>query len=360
MTDVVVINIATLKKVGIKTGEYVYGIALYKTKLAILHEKKVTLYQVNVKNDGNSLLYTYQQRLSLIEPSKNPKEVQFEQMFGLHSGIGALATKHATESKLKQGRLLVGLNHVVLVAETYLDVYSFESLSSRNKKRQLFFYEHILYAQLLAGKPSNEGVLVALQNGSFYLVYIETAFKSELLTVGRKQAAELAQVETSLLRNYLAIVCGQSCCVYSLSERAKVYEKKNAVSICFNSFYNDFLFVRNLDHSGTLVLLNYNKTSSASTGAKQSVITSKVVGVFTERLLRFDRNMVFSVDDKNHIQRKDVSLQQLFIELLHRHDIQKALDVARLGVPPSEWRKLGITALHSKSFVCLFVLNSLR
>jgi len=291
MTDVVVQQLVSEKKVKIRCKDYVKKIAIYKDRLAVQLPEKIMVYDLSYDD-------TYEMKYKLREK----------------------ITK-----KLDCNLLVVTSCNIVLCQEKKLQLYDFGG----RRLREWVLESVIRYIKAVGGPcdPPGEALLVGLKNGAVVKIFIDNPFPVHLV----KLTSAVRCLDLSASRGKLAVVDeNQDCIVYRLDtdQREQLFTEQNANSIAWNTEYEDMLCFSGAGH-----VLNI-KTGTFP--CHQQRLQGFVVG--------FKGSKIFCL---HHVamQTIDVPQSASLYRYLEKKDFDNAYKIACLGVTEGDWRMLATKAL---------------
>jgi len=289
MTDIVVQHLITDQRVRIKCRDYVKKVALYKNRLAVQHPDKIVVYELTNELDPFDLRYRVRDKIS-----------------------------HKIDCNL----LVVTSLHVILCHDRKLQLFDF----SGKKEKEWVLESVIRYMKVVGGAPGREGLLVGLQSGDIYRVFVDNPFPIPLI----KHRACIRCLDLSMSREKLAVVdTDGDCVVYDLRTGEEMYTEPNATSVAWNAEHEDMLCFSNSD------ILSIKTGSFPVHQQPMQGITVGFKGskIFCLKALAMETvDVPQSTSLYNYLQIKDFSM---------------AYKVACLGVTEADWRFLALTALQA-------------
>ena len=291
MTDVVIQQLVTEKKLRIRCKDYVKKIAIYRDRLAVQLPDRVMIYELGY-DDGYEMKHKLKERIA---------------------------------KKLECNLLVVTSNHVVLCLDKKLILYNFAGVWLR----EWVLESGIRYIKVVGGPVECEALIVGLRNGTVSKIFIDNTFPIFLV----KLESPVRCLDLSASRSKLAVVDeNQNCIVYRLDTKEMLFQESNACSIAWNSEYEDMLCF-----SGSAGL-------SIKTGnfpVHQQKLLGFVVG--------FKGSKIFCLHFVS-MHTIDVPQSASLYRYLEQKDYTSAYQIACLGVTENDWRMLAMQALTDLNF----------
>nr|XP_018910721.1 PREDICTED: intraflagellar transport protein 122 homolog [Bemisia tabaci] len=287
MTDVIIHNLLLNQKVRIKCSCLVKKIGIYKHRLAVQLPERVTIYE-----------------LYLGEPENMRYRV-----------------KAKINKQLDCTLLVVCSEHLIVCQEKRIESLNFDGII----EREWLLDSLIRYIRVIGGAPGKEGLLVGLKSGQVLKIFLDNPFPVKLI----KASAGIRCLDLSLYKRKLAVVDeNNQCCVYDLSSKEICYKEANAISVVWNSNFEDML---SFSGNGTLNLKVNNFP------IHRQKLAGFVVGLWGSK--------VFSLNSSS-IEVIEVPLSKSMYQYVEKSMFREAYLVACLGVTDSDWRFLAEAALE--------------
>eukprot|EP01064_Diplonema_japonicum_P000248 TRINITY_DN10184_c2_g1_i1.p1 TRINITY_DN10184_c2_g1~~TRINITY_DN10184_c2_g1_i1.p1 ORF type:complete len:1221 (+),score=188.38 TRINITY_DN10184_c2_g1_i1:64-3726(+) len=291
MTDVVIQQLVTDKRLKIRCKDYVKKIAIYRDRLAVQLPDKVMVYE---------LCY----------------DDAYEMKHKLKERIG---------KKLDCNLLVVTSMHIVLCLDKKLILYNFAG----HWQREWVLESGIRYIKVVGGPVECEALLVGLRNGTVSKIFIDNTFPIHLV----KLESPVRCLDLSASRNKLAVVDeNQNCVVYSLDNKELLFQETNANSIAWNSEYEDMLCF-----SGNSFL----NIKTGTFPVHQQKLQGFVVGFKGSKIFCLHFVAMHTID---------VPQSASLYRYLEKKDFTSAYQIACLGVTENDWRMLAMQALTDLNF----------
>jgi len=291
MTDVIIQQLVTEKKLRIRCKDYVKKIAIYKDRLAVQLPDRVMIYELYY-DDSYDLKHKLKERIM---------------------------------KKLDCNLLVVTSMHIVLCQEKKLQLHNFVGV----KQREWILESVIRYIKVVGGPIEREALLVGLKNGLVLKIFIDNPFPIQLI----KLQSPVRCLDLSASRMKLAVVDeNANCLVYQLKTKELLFQELNANSIAWNTEYEDMLCF-----SGNGVL----NIKTGNFPVHQQKLQGFVVGFKGSKIFCLHFVAMHTID---------VPQSASMYRYLERRDYQHAYQIACLGVTENDWRTLAIQALGGLSF----------
>eukprot|EP00906_Rhabdomonas_costata_P031099 RCo043952 len=291
MTDVLIQQLVTEKKLRIRCKDYVKKIAIYKDRLAVQLPDRVMVYELYY-DDSYEMRYKLKERIM---------------------------------KKLECNLLVVTSMHIVLCQEKKLQLYNFMG----GKQREWVLESVIRYIKVVGGPVEREALLVGLKNGTVLKIFIDNPFPIHLI----KLSFPVRCLDLSASRMKLAVVDeNANCLVYHLKNKELIFQESNANSIAWNTEYEDMLCF-----SGNGVL----NIKTGNFPVHQQKLQGFVVGFKGSKIFCLHFVTMHTID---------VPQSASMYRYLEKKDYTSACKIACLGVTENDWRTLAIQALSGLNF----------
>lgn len=287
MTDVVVQQLTTDRKLKFSCRDYIKKVAIYKERLAIQLSDRIVVY-----------------------------EIFFDDQFELRH-----KEKEKIRKKLECSLLCVTASNLILCQDKRLTSYDFHG----NKRREWSMESVIRYIKVVGGLADREALLVGLKDGQILKIFIDNAFPSLLL----KLTVPVRCLDLSASRAKLAVVDENNLLqVFYLANRNElVFQEANIMAVAWNSDYEDMMC-----YTG-------NNLLSIKTGALpayQQRMQGLVVGFKANKVFTLHMSVMTTVD---------VPHSHALYRYVERREFDAAYRVACLGVTEGDWKMLGTHAM---------------
>eukprot|EP01028_Stygiella_incarcerata_P008814 TRINITY_DN3952_c0_g1_i1.p1 TRINITY_DN3952_c0_g1~~TRINITY_DN3952_c0_g1_i1.p1 ORF type:complete len:1238 (-),score=308.25 TRINITY_DN3952_c0_g1_i1:116-3280(-) len=288
MTDVVVQHLVTKEELRIPCRNLVKKIALYKDRLAVQLPDYVMVYRTFV---DESL------------------ELKYKVM-------------HKIPQKRECNLLVVTSRHIFLCLEKRLLLLNFEGAVVR----EWIMGAIIRYIKVIGGPPGREGLLVGLRSGDILKVFVDNAFPIDVY----KMRESIRCLDMSSSKEKLAAVDEKNhLVVYDIKQGKVLHEFDGATSVSWNSEYEDMLCYSE-GHDVVILTANFAPVHQKMQGF--------VVG--------FKGSKVFCLQHTT-MNTVDIPQSHALYKFLERKDVERAYEIACLGVTDEDWMALGVASLHS-------------
>ncbi|KAL9653142.1 hypothetical protein ABK040_006358 [Willaertia magna] len=296
MTDVIVQDLVSDKKITIRCKDYVKKIAIYKDRLAIQLKNRIHILELlQVKTTDNET------------GEENDEDIQYR----------------ITDKIFKDfdcNLMVITYGSLILCQDKEIQMYDFKG----NLQRIWELDTSIKYLKVIGGPPFKESLLVGLANGVVLKVFVDNPFPIQLL----KHDYSIRCLDLNMTRRKLALVDqNNDLIVYDLKEKKYIYQEKNAEGVAWNSEHENMLC-----YSGNGVL----NIKTENFPVHQHKLQGLVVG--------FTGSKVFSLHLVS-MSTIDIPQSATLFRYVEKADFQEAYKIACLGVTESDWRLLGIQAL---------------
>jgi len=291
LTDIVVQHLVNEHKTRIKCKDLVQKVSIYKNRLAVQMPEKIYIYVVSTDD---------------------------------HSGMKYKLYKKIMK-KFVCSLLVVTSANLLLCQENKLILVDFEG----ETQREWVFESLIKYVKPFGGAPKREGLLIGLQNGDAFQVFIDNPFPIQLV----RQSAPIRIVDISLSRRKLAVVDENSVLnVYDLATKELLYQEMNVVSAAWNTDMDDLLAYS----GGGLLSIRMGNLPATTQRMNGFIVGFKGSKLF----FLYNYNMVTM----------DIPQTSSLIKYIENKDFKSAYQVACLGITEQDFKSLGIEALQNGDF----------
>jgi intraflagellar transport protein 122 len=289
MTDVVITHLTTGQKAKIKCRDQVLKISVYKYRLAVQLPERCIVYELFHDENGD-MHYRIKEKIV------KPNECTLFEVTALH-----LITAH----------------------ENRVMIYNYTG----EKEREWTLDANVRVMKLIGGPRGKEGVLVGTADGSVLKIFIDSPFHIPLL----KTSSPVLQLDLNLTRKKVAVVCeSRVLSVYDLRSQEVEFTEQNAENVAWNAELEDML------------CFSYGNSVSIKVSdfpCVQQTAVGQVLGVRGSRVYLFDS----ATCDLNELE---VHLGTFIDRYVENGAYDKAYRLASLGIPESDWKKLGADALE--------------
>jgi intraflagellar transport protein 122 len=289
MTDVVITHLTTGQKAKIKCRDQVLKISVYKDRLAVQLPERCIVYELFHDENGD-MHYRIKEKIV------KPIECTLFEVTALH-----LITAH----------------------ENRVMMYNYTG----EKEREWTLDANVRVMKLIGGPRGKEGVLVGTADGSVLKIFIDSPFHIPLL----KTSSPVLQLDLNLTRKKVAVVCeSRVLSVYDLRSQEVEFTEQNAENVAWNAELEDML------------CFSYGNSVSIKVSdfpCVQQTAVGQVLGVRGSRVYLFDS----ATCDLNELE---VHLGTFIDRYVENGAYDKAYRLASLGIPESDWKKLGADALE--------------
>ena len=124
--------------------------------------------------------------------------------------------------------------HFLLCIKHKLQLYTFQGM----REREWAFAAEIKFIKVIGGPSGREGLLVGLESGAIFKVFVNNSFPIPLVT--HKASVKCLDISASL--DKIAVVDDDSnVTTYSLKTGEKLFEEANATAVAWNTELDDML-----------------------------------------------------------------------------------------------------------------------
>ncbi|KAI8925767.1 hypothetical protein BC831DRAFT_459392 [Entophlyctis helioformis] len=227
-----------------------------------------------------------------------PDRIIIYELFHDDAGDMHYRIKEKLQKNLDCNLLVVTSQHIILCLERKLQMFSFLG----EMEREWSLDTLIRYIKVIGGPRGREGLLVGLKDGQVFKIFIDSPFPIPLI----QHQTAIRCLDLNVSRTKLAVVDEQNTClVYSVKSKDLLFQEPNANSVAWNTEMDDMLCF-----SGNGVL-------NVKVGSFP-VHQQKVSGFVSTSMDRY----------------------------MEKADFAAAYQVACLGVPEADWRRLALDAME--------------
>lgn len=291
LTDIIVQHLVTEQKTRLKCKELVQKVSIYKDKLAAQLPEKIYIYVVS--GEENS-----------------------DMKYKLHKKI---------KKKIACSLMVIVSSNILLCQENKLIMIDFNG----ETEREWVFEALVKYVKPFGGAPKREGLLIGLQNGDAFQVFVDNPFPIQLV----RQSAAIRTLDISLSKRKLAVVDENSVLsVYDLSTKELLFQEMNVVSAAWNTDMDDLLAYC----GGGLLSIRMGSLPPTTQRMNGFIVGFKGSKLF----FLYNYNMVTM----------DVPQTSSLLKYIENKDFKSAYNVACLGITEQDFKSLGIEALQNGNF----------
>ncbi|XP_050423327.1 intraflagellar transport protein 122 homolog [Adelges cooleyi] len=291
MTDVVIQDLITNKKVRIKCRDLIQKIAIYKDRLAVQLPSKIITYESS--------------------------SIQAPEM---HYRIKEKMTEVAMCNLL-----VVCSNNLVLCEETRLQCLSFAGVFVREWNTDSV----VKYLKVIGGSVGKEQILVGLDNGQVLMLRIDSTMVQQLFNVNKSVRC----LDVNLTMNKAAVVDSDNkCSFFDVHSKKLLYQESETTSVAWNSKFADMVCF-----SGR----NMFNIKVNEFPAHQQRITGHVIGMCGSKIFALNDSLVTVVE---------VALSVPLYQYIEKKYFGESYQIACLNVTDSDWRILAREALENFNF----------
>ncbi|CAM43864.1 conserved hypothetical protein [Leishmania braziliensis MHOM/BR/75/M2904] len=288
MTNVVVHQLSLDRKMVIPCNEYIQKVATFRNRLAVQLQERIIVFELFYDDERNMRYQDIAQIRRRLECS-----------------LLCLTTKAIIVSK-----------------ERRITMYDFQG----NKRREWSMESAVQFVKVAGGMEGREILLVGLMGGQVMKVFVDNPFPTLL----HKCNAPIKSADFSSSRSRLAVIDSTNTLhVLGLGPKNELlFSEDNVTAVAFNIDVEDILAFTTGD--------NTLHIKTGSLPAYQQAVRGLVVG--------FKANHVFNLHYSNMMV-IDVPHAHALYKYVEMHNLDRAYDVACLGVADCDWKMLGLHAM---------------
>ena len=324
LTEIIVHNLVTDRKVRIKCKDLIRRIALFKNKLAVQLTDRVCIYESNPDDFTDMHFRLRKERITISD-----------------KGCDSIG---------------VTTQHLLFCKGDCVELYSFDGTRHRVWKLETA----VSYMRVDGGPAGREGVLLGLESGAVLKVFVDNPFPIDMT----KRPSAILGVDCSLYRTRVACVDSSNLLtVTDLKTQEVVFSFQDAVSCCFNSEVDGTLcftstaFVMyvvsglSADEAGdggglsSVSGVRYSQLTGAQDKAK---VTEPQEQHSPGLALGFQGQKIFCLN-RGAISAVDVPQGANLQTALDQGDMKAAYSVACLGATEADWKLLSMRALRANA-----------
>ncbi|CAD8070453.1 unnamed protein product [Paramecium primaurelia] len=291
LTDAIIVSMISNQKARIKCKELVKRVAIFKEKVAILCGIKVLIYTCVIKGDDYMKYKQFK---------KFTKRVDCEHF------------------QLSSSNVLIGAGQKLIA-------FNFNG----DMDRTWSFEASISFVSIQGGPPKRELVLVGLENGGIYKLFLDNSFPIQI----HKVNTQIKYLTMSQTKRKLALIDGnQNLQVLDTITKEVVFGEMSVEGVAFNEEFEDLIA-----YSGKGLLF----IKCLAFQALNQKINGNVIGFKGCKIFLFDGSKPQTI-----VIQQTANMQKY----LEKKDFQNALKIACLGVTEQDIRTLGIEALIAGEF----------
>jgi len=323
LTEVIVHHLLTDKKVRIKCKDLIQNLSLYRNKLAVQLSDRICVYESSADNTEDMHFRI------------RPEKIMIKDTFGSD------ADRHGG------GNLMaICTQHLLFCRGKAVELYTFDGL--RQKVWQM--EAPVTCIKVDGGLDGKEGLLLGLQSGGVFKVFVDNPFPIEL----SRRPVGIKQIDINIYRTTVAIVDSQgTLTVTDLQTQEALFTTTGVAFACFNSEVEDLICVTNSDSSISVInginsaasrLASFTDAGSSSTllastpEVQEQHIFGLALGFRGQKIFCLYRNSVMGVDVP-----QGLNMQRA----LEHGDIKTAYKIACLGATEADWKLLAMRSLRA-------------
>lgn len=345
LTEIIIHNLVTDKKVRIKCKDLVKRISLYKNKLAVQLTDRVCIYESNAE-EAQDMHFKLRKERIMIGTSPLPAS---------DGGRAAAATASKwMDEQDKATSMVVTSMHLVFSRSDILEVYGLDGQRIRVWRLDA----PVTFMKVDGGPEGREGILLGLETGVVVKIFVDNPFPVELYKASSSSAAAEATpsvlgIDVSLYRTLVAIVNSQHVLtVVDLRSQAVLLSKNGVLSVCFNSEVDDMLCYTSSADSSVFVISGVGGRSTAQrqdragAGASASSDPQEQLQYVAGHAVGFQGQKIYCLN-RGLISGADVPQSVNMMRALDAGDMRGAYSIACLGATEADWKLLAIRSLRA-------------
>lgn len=158
LTEIIVHNLVSDKKVRIKCKDLIKNISMYKNKLAVQLTDRVCIYESSAEEALDMHFRLRKERISIGTPNQDK------------------TGKESQQGDDKATAMVVTSNNLLFCRSTILEIYGLDG----QRLRVWRLDSTVTYMKVVGGPEGREGILLGLANGSVVKVFVNNPFPVEL------------------------------------------------------------------------------------------------------------------------------------------------------------------------------------
>lgn len=329
LMDVIVYNLLSKVKSKIKVKQFIYKLAIYKSKIAVMVKSNIIIYDLSSKDDEEDVL------------TESSNSITWEGDCSL---------------------LLISSNHVIICLENRIQLISTKSTNNISEREWTFDGE-VSYLKVIGGPPNRESLICGVSTGEIYVINIDNQFPVELYT----HSCSPKIIDISCGRKKLAFIDEhRNLYVIDLKSKKSIYfntnednEERHNLSLANNEkderidTYKDTFGYSNSQKANSLafnsdiedVICYYNEGNIYIKTENFPPSIEKINGL----IVGYKSTKIFLLNPygQNNINILDTSQSTSIIRYSEKKEFFKAYRLAVLGATREEWLFLGFEALES-------------
>ncbi|KAK7201717.1 intraflagellar transport protein 122 [Novymonas esmeraldas] len=288
MTNLVVHQLSLDRKMIIPCNEYVRKLATFRDRLAVQFQERIIVFEFFYDDERNM---RYQDIAQI-------------------------------RRRLECTLLCVTTKAIIVCNERRITMYDFQG----NKRREWSMESAVHFVKVAGGMEGREILLVGLKGGQVMKIFVDNPFPTLL----HKGSVAVKSADLSSSRSRLAVIdTANTLRVLKLGKKSELlFSEENVTAVAWN-----------VDVEDIIAFTTGNNTLHIKTGslpAYQQAVRGLVVG--------FKANHVFNLHYANMMV-LDVPHAHALYKYVEMRDLDRAYEVACLGVTDGDWKMLGLHAM---------------
>lgn len=358
MTDVVVQHLVTQQRMRLTCKALVKRIALYRNRLAVQLPDAINVYCIGPKDDAAG------EEADAAASAAASAASSGDASGGIESGprLTAVVTDptdmtyramHCVRRSEDCSLLVVASRHVIQCSDRRLSLIG---LASSRTEREWVLPATVRYIKVVGGPPGGEALLVGLKSGACLTVYVDNPFPVTLAQLP-PSAGSARCLDISPSRKRIAVVDDAGALrVFDTASKEAVWEPDTNPPA---SGGGGAATTDSSSSSSSSVRVNSAVFSTGAddvlcySGANRLFIKTADFPVHEQPMRGFVMGMRRSLAFVLHhvaVRTVDVPMSTSMQRFVDRSELDRAYDMAALGVTEQDWRALGGAALRGLRF----------
>ena len=347
LTEIIVHNLVSDKKVRIKCKDLVKRISLYKNKLAVQLTDRVCIYESNAEESLDMHFKLRRERIMI--GNSNSGQSAADSSMGGRGGQSKLVDEHD-----KATSMVVTSLHLLFSRSDILEVYGLDGQRIRVWRLDA----PVTFMKVDGGPEGREAILLGLQTGVVVKIFVDNPFPVDLYKAVSNTATidHVIGIDVSLYRSLVAVINSQYILtVVDLRSQEVLMTKDGVLSACFNSEVDDMLCYTSSVDSSVYVIsgVGSRKTGNALAmssigmgGSSSSSEPQEQLQHVSGQAIGFQGQKIYCLN-RGIINGADVPQSANMMRALDTGDVRGAYSIACLGATEADWKLLAIRSLRA-------------
>ena len=313
LTEVIIQNLISDKKVRIKCKDLIHRISMYKNKLAVQLSDRVCVYESSPDDVLDMHFHLRKERISTTDKTSE--------------------------------NMIVTSDHLIFFKALCAELYSFDCI----RQRVWVLESRPVCVKSNGGPEGREAIIIGCENGSILKIFVDSPFTMEL----GKRSNSVTCVDISLNRTKIASVDSMNnLLVTEIKTQQVIYSASNVIFACFNTEIDDMICYYCGDNSIFIV----SCSSSASDAKSQQPHELQIPG----RPISYQGQKIWC-QYRGNLTGIDVPQSFNIMKSINAGDFTNAYKAACLGATENDWRTLAMKSLRaSKTDVAKYCFSKLK